>query len=284
VFIIGYGMGPTSTTNGAPQGLERLEVALRLIRISCVEDDHCRELRAGAVRRVHEPREHTQIVRGVRHRLAVEAQHVRRGIERVSDQSAHDRVDWVHAVGERRRDAEVAPASAKRPEKIGVRSGVDLEHLAVRRHELDCEQVVRGEPVLAHQPAEAAAEGVAGDAGRRDQASGHSQAVLGSGGVQLSPDHAALGRGGCVVGIDCDPFHLGKVDHQATVRHGAAGDVVAASPDRDLEPRLAGDGQSRNDVVLRPAADDQGGPAVDEPVVQGASIVVLRVLRAEDGS
>jgi len=68
------------------------------------------------------------------------------------------------------------------------------------------------------------------------------------------------------------------------VRHGAAGDVVAASSNRDLEPRLAGDGQSRNDVVLRPAADDQGGPAVDEPVVQGASIVVLRVLRAEEGS
>src|SRR5215204_387663 len=48
-------------------------------------------------------------------------------------------------------------------------------------------------------------------------------------------------------------------------------------------PAWRGDGQSRNDVVLRPAADDQGGPAVDEPVVQGASIVVLRVLRPRTG-
>ena len=87
-----------------------------------------------------------------------------------------------------------------------------------------------------------------------------------------------------LVGIDRDPLHLGEVDHHAAVRHGAAGDVVAAAADRDLEPRPARERERRDDVVRRPAADDQGGPAVDEAVVHGTSRVVAGVLRAEDGS
>ena len=59
--------------------------------------------------------------------------------------------------------------------------GVDVEHVAVGGHELDAEQVVGGQAVLGHQPAEAAAEGEAGDAGRGDGAAGHGQAV-GAGG------------------------------------------------------------------------------------------------------
>jgi hypothetical protein len=76
----------------------------------------------------------------------------------VGDQATGDHADRVQAVRERRDDAEVA-AAAQCPEQIRVRAGVDLEHLACRGHELDREQVVHREPVLAHQPAEAAAEG-----------------------------------------------------------------------------------------------------------------------------
>ena len=146
---------------------------------------------------MHEPGEHGQIVGGVRDRVAVEAQQVGRGVDRMGDQPAHDRLERVQPVRERRRDAEVPAAAAQRPEEIGVRRRVDLEHVALRRDELDREQVVGGEPVLGHQPAEAAAERVARDTRPGDRASGHRQPVLGGGVVQLRPDHAALGRGGC---------------------------------------------------------------------------------------
>ena len=84
-----------------------------------------------------------------RDRVAVEAQQLGRGVERVGDQPAGDRPDRVQAVRERGGDAEVAAAAAQRPEQVRVRGGVDLQHLAGRRHELDGEQVVGREPVLA---------------------------------------------------------------------------------------------------------------------------------------
>jgi hypothetical protein len=158
-----------------------------------------------------------------------------------------------------------------------------VEHLAVGRDELDREQVVDGQPVLGHQPAEAAAERKAGDARRGDHASGHDQPVLGGSVVQLTPDHTALRGGGRLFGIDRDPLHLGEVDHQAAVRHSAAGDVVATAADRDLEPGSTRERERRDDVVGRPAAGDQAWPAVDEAVVEGTRRVIAVVVRSEDG-
>jgi hypothetical protein len=139
-------------------------------------------------------------------------------------------------------------------------------------------------PYFGHQPAESAAEGQPGDTRPGDRPSGHRQPVRGGSVVQLSPEHAALDRGGRPVGIDRDPLHLGEVEHQTAVRHGAAGHVVAAAADRDLDPCLAREIERRCDVASRPAADDQSGSAVNEAVVHGTGRVVACVLRAEDGS
>ena len=163
-------------------------------------------------------------------------------------------------------------------------SGVDVEYVALCRDQLDPEQVVRGESVLGHQPAEAAAERVARDPRPGDRATGHGQPVPGGRVVQLRPDHAALGGGGRLIGIDGDPLHLGEVDHHPALRHGAARDVVAAAADRDLESNTVRECERRDDVVRRPASDDQRGPAVDEAVVYGAGRVVAHILRDEDGS
>ena len=108
--------------------------------------------------------------------------------------------------------------------------------------------------------------------------------MLGGGVVELSPEHAALGRPGGPLGIDRDRLHLGEVDHHAAVRHGPAGDVVTAAADRDLESRPAREGERRSDVTHGLATNDQSGSAVDEAVVHGAGRVVARVLRAKNGS
>ena len=182
-----------------------------------------------------EPGEDRQVVRQPGTGVAVEAEQVGRGVDRMRDQPAHDVGERVQPVREGRGDAEVPAAAAQRPEQIGVRVGVDLEHLAVGRDELDREQVVRGQSVLRHQPAEAAAEGQPGDPGRRDGAARDGEPVRARGVVQLAPEHAALGPHGRLLGVDLDALHLGEVDHHAAVRDRAAGDVVAAAADRHLE-------------------------------------------------
>ena len=108
--------------------------------------------------------------------------------------------------------------------------------------------------------------------------------MLGGGFVQLAPEHAALDRGVRPIGVDRDPPHLRQVDHHAAVRHGVAGDVVAAAADRDLQARASREGERRGDVAYGLAANDQGRSAVDEAVVHGTGRLVVCVLRTEDGS
>ena len=162
-----------------------------------------------------------------------------------------------------------------------MRFGGYVEDVAVGGDELDREQVVGGEPVLRHQPAEAAAERQAGNARRRDGAARDREAVLGRGGVELRPEHAALGRRRSLLGIDRDRLQLGEIDHHAAVGDGAPGDVVAAAADRHLEPGRSGVGERRDDVRSRVAADDEGRPAVDQPVVHSPGGVVSVVVRAK---
>ena len=61
------------------------------LRVAGVEDDERGELGAGAVRRVDEPGEHGQVVGRVGDRVAVEAQQLGGGVDRVRDQPAGDR-------------------------------------------------------------------------------------------------------------------------------------------------------------------------------------------------
>ena len=89
--------------------------------------------------------------------LAIEPQYLRRVFERVEDRPGeHDRPDRMQAVLERRDDAEVTATAAHSPEQIGVLVLAGGDQLAIRRDEVDGEQVVDRRPVLAHQPADPA--------------------------------------------------------------------------------------------------------------------------------
>jgi hypothetical protein len=54
--------------------------------------------------------------------------------------------------------AEVAAAAADGPEEIGVLRSAGLQDIAGRRDHLSREEVVDGQAVLSHQPAESSAE------------------------------------------------------------------------------------------------------------------------------
>src|SRR6185436_19967670 len=60
------------------------------------------------------------------------------------------------------------------------------------------------------------------------------------------------------------------------------GDVVAAAPDRHLEPCASRELERGDHVSSGAAADDQRRAAVDETVVDGTGLVVARVARGDD--
>ena len=153
----------------------------------------------------------------------------------------------------------------------------DVQRRAVGRHELDADQVVAPEAVLGHQPAEPAAERVAGNPGRRDRASGHGEAVCVRLAIELTPRHAALGAQRACLRVDVDPRHLRQVDHQSSVRHRSAGDVVAAAANGDPEAARPRERESIHDVRRPAAARDDGGPTVDQAVVDPPGVVVAVV-------
>ena len=63
-------------------------------------------------------------------------------------------------------DPEVPAAAAERPEEVRVPVRIDLEAFPVRGHELNGEQIVDRQAVLADEPADASSEGQPGDPDR----------------------------------------------------------------------------------------------------------------------
>src|SRR3712207_5139851 len=114
------------------------------------------------------------------------------------------------------------------------------DDLAAGGHELGGEEVVAGQPVLAFQPAGAAAERQPTDAGRRDTPAGGGEAVLLRRAVDLRPGGAAADARDATDGVDLDVGHAAHVEHEAVVAQRGAGDRVPAGADRDLEALRAG--------------------------------------------
>ena len=115
-----------------------------------------------------------QLVRRVGDPLAIEAEHVPGLLHRPKHRPGQHLRPERHAPElELRDDPEVAAAAAHAPEEICVLVRARLHELALGRHEIDRDELVDREPVLAHDPADPAAEREPGDAGVRDDAGRH---------------------------------------------------------------------------------------------------------------
>ena len=137
-------------------------------------------------------------------------------------------------------------------------------------------------PWVRHQPAQPAAQRVAGDPGGRDGAPGDGESVRPGRLVDVAPARAALCPGRRRRRVDVDRAHPGQIDHQAALGHRPAGDVVPAAAHRDLQPGVACMAHRRRDVVGVRTAGDQRGPAVDQPVVHPASGVIPLVAGCQE--
>ncbi len=149
-----------------------------------------------------------ELVRCVGDELAVEAHDFGGVLRRPEHRSGQDGgSDRVQREPEPAHDAEVPASASQRPEQVGVIGDRRPDDLALGGDHLDLHEVVDGEPVLAHQPANAATQADAADAGVADDAAGCGEAVHLRLVVDISPQGTALNESHALDGIDRDGAH-----------------------------------------------------------------------------
>ena len=190
----------------------------------------------------------------------------------------------MQLVFERGDDAEVAAAAAQSPEQVRVIVGARGQEPAIGGDDVGGEQVVAGQAVLALQPADAAAEGEAGDAGRRHGAAGGGESEGLGLAVELSPGQARLGVRDPLHRIYPDAFHGRQVDDQSVVADRLSGNVVATAADRDGQTVLDAELECSHHVGHAGAPGDHRRPFVDHAVVDLAGRLVIRVGGADQRS
>ena len=141
-------------------------------------------------------------------------------------QPRQHRADGMETVLERGDHTKVAPTATQPPEEVGVLGVTDHPDLAVGGDEIDGEQVIAGQAVFIPQPAEAAAQGEARNAGIGVGAPGRRQAERLGLAVKLAPLDAPLGAHRVSHRIDPHAFHQGQVDHQAAVADARASEAM----------------------------------------------------------
>ena len=149
------------------------------------------------------------------------------------------------------------PKSPPPPRSAQNRSGwSSARHdLAVGEHDLGADQRVDRQPVVAHQPADAAAERQPAHAGVRDLPAGHRQAVLLRRGVELAQQRAAADPHDAAPGSTSTPVQRAQVDAQRAVAHRAPGHRVAAAADRERQRRAGSRRPRRRRRVANATAD-----------------------------
>jgi hypothetical protein len=201
------------------------------------------------------------------------------------DEPAGDcRADRMDLVLQPCRDAKVAAAAPHGPEQIGMLFGAGPDDVAGGGDELDGAEVVDGEAVLAHQPAETAAEGEPTDTGRGHDAARAREPVKLSLAVVVAPRRAALSPRAARARVDVDRPHGGQIDHETTVADGVARNVVSAAADGDLEAPLSAEANRRLDVGGAVTAGHEGRPPIDQAIVYTPRVVVSRIRRRQHGT
>ena len=167
---------------------------------------------------------------------------------------------------ELRDDPEVAAAAAHAPEEVGVLVRARLHELALGRDEVDRDELVDREPVLAHDPADPAAERQPGDAGVRDDPGRHREPERLRLPVELAEQDARLHARGALLGIDAHALHRREVDHQRVVGDRKARERVPAAAHGDRQAARAPELHRGDHVRDAGAASDQRRMPVDRAV------------------
>jgi hypothetical protein len=144
----------------------------------------------------------------------------------------HERTHRVQLILERRNDAEVPATAAHTPEEVSVRGGAGGPELAVGRDDVDGDEVIGSEAVLASQPADPATQGESRNAGIRAGAPSGGQTERLGLMVEVDPLGPPFRTDSAPTGVDTYTAHPGQVNHEPPIAHRGARDIVAATPDR----------------------------------------------------
>ncbi len=199
------------------------------------------------------------------------------GVRREDQHAADDRLDRMQAVVESRGDAEVAASSSDRPEEIGLRVGVDVAELAVRGHDVGCDEVVDRQAVLAHEVPDAAPERDPSDPHRPAVAEPDHETVLVRRGCDLARRKPRLGPGGATLDVDVERAHVLEVEHDAVVPDAVARDAVAAAPNGEPGTGVAYERDDARNVGVVGDASDRGWATIHAAVEEGARPVVVGI-------
>ena len=224
-----------------------------------------------------------QLVRRLRDPVAVEAQDLPGLLHRPEQRPCqHLRAERHAAELELRDDPEVAAAPAHAPEEICVLVRARLDELSVGGHEIHRDELVDRQSVLAHDPADPAAEREPGDAGVRDDAGRHREPERLRLLVELAEQDARLHARRALLGIDADALHRREVDQQRVVCDRQAGERVPAAPHRDRQAAGAPELDRGDHVRDARAANDHRRVLVERAVPDLAMQVVVRVPGTND--
>src|SRR5262249_14842420 len=179
---------------------------------------------------------------------------------------------------ERGDDTGGSPAASQRPEQVGVLVFGRPQQLAVGRHDVDGEEVVDREAVLAHQPADATAESEPCDSGVAHDSAGGGQTVRLRLVVDVTPQRTTLHPGPAVGRIDPHGPHRREVDDDPVVANGGACHVVASAPYGDLQIAVAGETHGCDHVGGPDASGDQARAPVNGTVPDCTGDVVVGVV------
>ncbi len=102
--------------------------------------------------------------------------------------------------------------------------------------------------------------------------------------VDVAPGAAAADPRGARHRIDADALHRREVDHEAALAGAKAGAVVAAAADGEQQAMVAGEADGGDDIARVGTAGDQRRPLVDHGVEDRASLVVARILGADEAA
>jgi hypothetical protein len=138
-----------------------------------------------------------------------------------------------------------------------------------------------GQAIFSHQPAEAAAQGEASDAGIGDGAPGGGQPECLRLTIEFSPGDPARGASRALPRIDAHTPHTRQVDHQTALAHGVAWNVVAAAAHRHQELMGVGELDRADDIGHPGTASDERRALVDHAVPDLAGISVAGVAGTE---
>ena len=176
---------------------------------------------------------------------------------------------------------EVAPTAADTPEQIRVFGCIGRQHPAIGRHDVDREEVVDGQAVFAHQPADATTQCQTREARSSDGASRGRKSKFLCPGNEFKQPEPGLSARSTLNGVDRDAFHLREIDDDTAITDRVARRTMPATAYSNRKVLAAREFNCTHNIGVIRASNNEGRIAVNQSIPDPASAAVAIAARIE---